>query len=171
VITDTTGGRGGEMTREFANMIKQIAEQMALDPNADPGLLHALTDMADKGHEMAGTELEYARTVSGTPTPDDMVMISSKINSARDFFRGEMLELDAYLQENPGKMPPELLSVVKFAHQSATTISESYNANYLDIGNMTPAEWAVGNVVLTDHHANTICGSGGDTTKCIEMQI
>jgi Flp pilus assembly pilin Flp len=159
---ESTGANGAQQAvHDDANMLKNIAEQLANDPNADPTLLDLVTRLANAGHTIANN-LDKAADTYGT---------GQYFYTYDAFWRSQMPYDDlkaqtlAYLQENPQALPPAV-------QQALTGAADDINARLaLLINSDGPnhQNWDImrASVDPTHQDSNTICNNGGDTGQCI----
>lgn len=178
-LTGTSGALGGELTQSMANVIQQIAQQLAQDPNTDPALLDLVTQLANNGHTIGDEEIRLATncpagSYCGSYEYIDVVAHNTiPIAEATATFNNTYQALQSYLAANPGALPMEMQNVISFEVSEINSISGSFSNHYDTNWNQIDGNIYLFNPPnggeLTHQSANNICGSGGNTSQCIQM--
>ncbi len=141
--TATTGTMGGELTESFANVLSQIAQQMA-EKGADPSLVADTTQLAQYGHWLGddhtsidGFFSKYPPGADGVYPPYLVDYIkkqyadhNTNVDAIADAFNNELASINQYVQQNPGALPPEMLNVVNSQAAQIQSLQTMYTDRY-----------------------------------------
>ena len=183
--TDTTGSNGGQLTSSFANVLDQVAEQLKQDPNTDPKILDIVTRLASQGHAVAAAEIGSDIAVAencpnSICTLDKLTAVTNAragVDTTTNAFSSLQAELYNYLSMNPGALPPAFQNVINQSGNNIVSAATPFRdtmfsgvyegGTFLGYG-VISGEEAMKAITLTKMDSNTICGSGGDTSVCVQ---
>jgi len=196
-LTDTTGSLGVKLTYQFADVLSQIAEQVAAMPDADPGLVNLITVLANHGHTLGDKEAavhglcqpgQQCADPAAAGNPDSGMQVnddsststnSTQVRSALQAiatqagrFSAANDAVQSYLATHPNAIPPEMQSLLKFEATEILNIGNAYDPRELKTALSNGAadvNWNYAyNPQITHQSANTICQNGGNQSKCIQ---
>lgn len=191
-VATVNGALGGELTASFADVIQQIADAIQQDPNADPSLVNLITALAKQGHGIAGTQRDLMAkcptqacmgqlkeaTLLGMATnqeASDVDTLVGNVGKANTTFKATLTTLQNYLLKNPSSLPLHYSNLITQESNQIITIAGSIQLNQEAIPdgiftNTQTKGWDTNDAaVLTEQSANTICQSGGDTSRCVVL--
>lgn len=200
----TTGSLGGELTHQFADVLHQIVQQLQAS-GGDPTLIADMTKLAQYGHWLGDDHVSIDGFFTGYPPDSNGVYPpylvdyikaqyadpNTNVDNIYNAFNNELASINAFLNQNPNALPPEMRAIVNSQAQQIQNIQNTYVERY-EIHNaaqqymgqgMTEAEAyskafhdyenTVANMTngnggaVTHQSANTICNNGGDTGVCL----
>jgi len=158
----STGANGTQQVlHNDADMLAQIAEQTANDPNADPTLKDLVTRLANAGHTIAGNLDSASDSYQGK---------GGDYFSTYDAFWRSQMPYDAlkketldYLQAHPDALPPQVQATL---HGAADSINDKLATLIGGDGPKYDA-WQ-GMVQPINQDSNTICANGGSGPDCTQ---
>jgi hypothetical protein len=163
--TGANGARLGIMTQ--ANLLQQIAEQAAKDPNADPAIVDLVTQLANAGHHI-GDSLDTAILDYSTG--------GAFLSSYDTFWKSALPfgdiknQLDAYVAAHPESLTPEMQAAIAGATGTISgkmgTLVGANSASFENWDALINAPTEVPAGIHID--SNTICQNGGKLTACTQ---
>lgn len=168
---ESTGANGARDTiHEQADLLSQVAEQIAADPNADPALLDLVTRLALAGHDI-GNDLDQS---IGTFT-DPVAFYGTYDTFWRSLLPYTDLknQLSSYLSEHPAALPAEMQKAIDGATSAtfskAGLLIGAEGPNYDSWNTMISDPVTAGGAPVEVHgNANTVCRNGGNRGICIK---
>jgi hypothetical protein len=167
-------GSEGNLIGDEAKVLDAILAKIKADPNADPGIVALVTDLANNGHS-TGSSLETALNNYDSNFPDQASF--DKFNAAytnfyqdRAHFSESMDTVNQYLAQHPQVLTSDLQQQIKDAYNSANSLANSivgessvYDENFKKL-----VADPHGSTLGIHKDSNTVCSSGGDTNACIQ---
>lgn len=173
---DVAGGNGGEFTHQFANTLKEIADQIKAE-GLDPNLAQLISDLANQGHTLGDTEGAYGNTCGSNPQLSAGTFFCSSQaqnealthahTQANELFQIMFLKVSEAMNHYPGKLKNDAKAIIDSQSQQIMTLSQEYFNSYVTMSNSYQGNDLneVGGIVdggkLTHQSANTICTQGG----------
>jgi hypothetical protein len=167
----TAGANGVQMVNQYSDVLTQLAQIAAENPQIPSALALQITALADSGHSVANAELEAAHTWWINDTITQEVTDSANTAYSRiDDFTAQQNALLSALNKNPTALPPEVMQLI---NEASTFIQQQGNSFMSLDADQRDAIWRAVDASTTavdDVHqnANTICTNGGDTTQCVQ---
>lgn len=154
-LVDPTGGNGGELTTQFANMLDSIAQQLKAD-NADPNMVAWISQIALNGHTMAAGESKSpTRCLSEIASGGSCAQIPTpNIDQAN----ADILNL---LSNPPANLDPQTMGIIQSATSEMSTIADAFKAALKSMSSENPSPIVNSATTLTTINANTVCATGG----------
>lgn len=162
-VSDTTGGLGGDLTAQFADVFEQIADQLEL-AGQDPTFVDKVRLLAQSGHGLGNAE-------NALPKGDDCDNLDRSVCDnffdTSNVFVQSFSDLKQYMQANSDKIPADVQAILHFQGEEINNIRIG-----IDIG---PKENTIGLPIpetnaaqLTHQSANVICQGGNGGPTCIQ---
>lgn len=175
-VASTTGSMGVKLTREFSNVIMQIAKQADALQNKDPQLVSLITQLANAGHKIGDAQEEVisicpSNTLCVTSNPMTLDLKLQGVGTQASSFESASRELQRYLDDHPASLPIEMQRIISMESDEILKIADAFDTNS-DFGvdmqstSLTQSWQLSGDASLTHQSANTICENGGNQGQC-----
>ncbi len=186
-IIETAGSNGHNMTTQYAETLKQMANALKNDPNADPAYIDLITKLANQGHHLAGseqiTEQNYKKYCieqqlnCGQATYNEVEQCTTfssyfQTQQEADEFAALYQQLQKYSSSNPNAIPAEIMHAVDNSAQNILTIASAYETGTREDGTNWVAELefvingGTAGSTQTTGESNNICANGGSWPDC-----
>lgn len=172
-----TAGSNGDIGKiqQHVRTLREIAEALAKDPNADPSLIAHITTLANQGHLIAAVGSSVYSKVDGNGlnlknVPAETI---SNYHLAQLGFTETKAKVDSYLQAKPAALSPEikarLQTNARMVEQEATTyVQDGKDGQVTKMAAIeTPSTESNNPMGQIHERSNTICENGGNETECI----
>lgn len=171
-LDDTTGGMGSQLTHEFSDVIRRIAQQAEAMPNPDSRLVELITTLANSGHTLGDQEGQAVTScMPGTQCTGNQSTLRDSLSlviSKQSMFTSDLQTLQNYVNENPGTLPPEMSDLINFEAQEITNIAGGYHGQPSPSEDGAYLQWSFSQKVQVTHQdSNTICNTGGSRGQCV----
>lgn len=151
-IVDTNGGNGAKRIHQFADVLTQLAGQIAAE-TGDDTLAQLVGTLANKGHALGTFQqgIVDAGNLAGASSPailrQNQTDLSTAYNAVAD-----------YLAKHPGLVSPAVGEVMNTETQQIQRLSGAMTVN----AGRTSGVATFGTTSLIHQSANTICDQGGN---------
>jgi hypothetical protein len=187
---ETAGGLGSDLTDAYADVLNQIAKNLADDPNADPALLKRIQELANMGHDIASEQRTLAGVVEqNCPGKACLVPLAQAGNvftfpdankdgkpDVVDNFSARYGELISYMDANPDAVPPGIKQIVALEGDQIIRLADGTTWICNTAADYHYSGGAYGDTFFSadprnraniiDQDANVICGAGQGGANC-----
>lgn len=177
---DVSGGNGGQLTHQFANTLRQIAQQIEAE-GTDPDLANLISQLANQGHgignlqdsvsNQCGIGLSGARITTDPPgkctrqmeyTGDQSDPSKGSIAALKTDFQTKLGSVLNQLQNYPGPLKEDVAFIIESQSKQILTLADGFNSTVtINPKGKVKMITTTNNAVLIHQSANTICDQGG----------
>lgn len=131
-ITETSGGQGGQLTYELSMSLRQIAEQLANDPNVDPSFIAQISELANLGHMLSEGQMDAINLCKPGQSCSERVytQLLSKLGNVQETlssFQGKAAILHSGMQTST--ISPAIQTLIQKEVTNIAAIAKAYDPN------------------------------------------